>query len=519
MEDIKKLFLRLFLWRGDVYAVQREDGAYILVRKPLTPEILSRHLEGLETIGVYQVGNGKVKWICYDLDGDDLGEVRKCTLALLDTLRREGVPEEAVRVEFSGRRGYHVWIFLTPTALRQAYVLARRFASKTEVPVKGKVGVEIFPKQASVPEGGYGNLVKLPLGVHRLTGQRSAFVSPPEFKELDPQQALSGVKPWTPPPIPEEEMKRVTKPLLVADFPCWVKLSSGEIPEGYRHYAALFLASHLRDKGVAREAAEVVLREWWKRVPQPPKTSTPYPWEDAARALEDTYKKGYRIGCRQVASRFPDLCSPSCPLKTGKRVPLRALEEAEATERVELAGGRWVLECAGSYTRLYDPFTMVGISKRGRYPGWREEEWESFLETVKRLGDQGLKEEIARLREEVRKKRMEEEAPLVREDSPIPPHLEGLHSIMVYVSPTQIRVEGETYTAREELKKLLDWDPKEKCWKGPYSPQRLGRVLAVVRKHDRVRDPRALGLERCWACGRWVERERLREGVCCLSPA
>ena len=41
----------------------------------------------------------------------------------------------------------------------------------------------MFPKQIKVVEGGFGNLVKLPLGVHRKTGQRSYFLDD-NFNEI-----------------------------------------------------------------------------------------------------------------------------------------------------------------------------------------------------------------------------------------------------------------------------------------------------------------------------------------------
>ena len=36
--------------------------------------------------------------------------------------------------------------------------------------------IEVFPKQDEVNEGGFGNLLRLPLGVHRRTGQEGFFV-------------------------------------------------------------------------------------------------------------------------------------------------------------------------------------------------------------------------------------------------------------------------------------------------------------------------------------------------------
>jgi hypothetical protein len=54
--------------------------------------------------------------------------------------------------------------------------------------------VETYPKQDSVDEGGYGNLLRLPLGIHRKTGNRGMLVKPSEgteFIEDDPVKALT----------------------------------------------------------------------------------------------------------------------------------------------------------------------------------------------------------------------------------------------------------------------------------------------------------------------------------------
>jgi hypothetical protein len=45
-------------------------------------------------------------------------------------------------------------------------------------PLPPEVTVEVFPKQATVRPGSLGNLIKLPLGMHRRTGQRGLFIQP-----------------------------------------------------------------------------------------------------------------------------------------------------------------------------------------------------------------------------------------------------------------------------------------------------------------------------------------------------
>jgi hypothetical protein len=77
--------------------------------------------------------------------------------------------KDNILVEDTGGRGYHLWIlFEPPIPALVAYYVGRKFEQQP------KVKCEVFPKQKVVEA--FGNLVKLPLGVHRKTGQRPKFV-------------------------------------------------------------------------------------------------------------------------------------------------------------------------------------------------------------------------------------------------------------------------------------------------------------------------------------------------------
>jgi hypothetical protein len=62
------------------------------------------------------------------------------------------------------------------------------------------IDIEVFPKQDSVSEDGFGNLMRLPLGVNRKTGQRSFFLDCRtgynQLKLMDPLEALGSELPW-----------------------------------------------------------------------------------------------------------------------------------------------------------------------------------------------------------------------------------------------------------------------------------------------------------------------------------
>lgn len=81
-------------------------------------------------------------------------------------------------VEDSGYKGRHFWFFLQkPVQVDVIFNLGKLLISFISVRVPSFMHVEFFPKQPSrdTPEG-LGNLIKLPLGIHRKTMRRSVFL-------------------------------------------------------------------------------------------------------------------------------------------------------------------------------------------------------------------------------------------------------------------------------------------------------------------------------------------------------
>ncbi len=194
-------FLHLFAGREDVWARQWADGTkngYAPVRGPLTPELLRGHLSGSLTAGVYPVRtDDTVTFVAFDLDirrsarekagGDVLAAaalralVRDAAIGVRDGLRRAGLP---VLLENSGNKGWHVWIFLAEPAPADLAVNLGRAACAALRPASADINIEVFPRQARVAPDGLGNLIKLPLGVHRVTGRR-AWIVDDELRPVD----------------------------------------------------------------------------------------------------------------------------------------------------------------------------------------------------------------------------------------------------------------------------------------------------------------------------------------------
>lgn len=153
--------LKQFVGRRDVYAVETtDDKGWRPVRQPLTDGVLAKHLSGELTVGTYPIhSNNLVDWICWDIDTRDMGVVLQLTSVL----------DPPFLVEDTGGRGRHVWQRFDES-IPAADVLAYGLHSLS----KAGVHAEVYPKQGEVAEGELGNLIRLPYGVHRKTGNRSA---------------------------------------------------------------------------------------------------------------------------------------------------------------------------------------------------------------------------------------------------------------------------------------------------------------------------------------------------------
>jgi len=186
LAELIRLFWERLVQRKDLYPIQLKDGGYTVVRRPLTDDLVRQHITGQVTLGLYSAPNSTTKWLCIDVDTMD-----NAALHLL--WRRLSQLQMPYSTEFSGRKGYHIWVFFSaPVQNRIARELGRLITRDHEV----------FPKQDIIAEGGLGNLVKAPLGIHRVTGKRCLFVGedlkvfPDQLKALseqrtiDPQQVL-----------------------------------------------------------------------------------------------------------------------------------------------------------------------------------------------------------------------------------------------------------------------------------------------------------------------------------------
>ncbi len=167
---LAKAYARTFIPRFDRYPLQRSDGRYVQIKKPLTNDLILAHLtnhhtgRSLMTLGAYALSpESMANWICFDADTDEQWEG---LWRLAHNLQREAIQ---VYLEPS-RRGGHLWLFTCPITGAEARAFGKHLLTKHNL-----TDMEVFPKQDKLAEGA-GSFVRLPLGVHRKTGKVYPFL-------------------------------------------------------------------------------------------------------------------------------------------------------------------------------------------------------------------------------------------------------------------------------------------------------------------------------------------------------
>ncbi len=296
-------FSERFVQRTDVYARQAEDGKFHPVRKTLGDEVIHRHLIGELTLGLYPYSNSTTKWICVDIDTLEPEATRR----IRDKLNEHQIPH---LVEFSGKKGFHIWIFVEPACSnRIARTLGKLFAD----------GNEVFPKQDTVTPDGIGNLIKSPLGKHRVTQKWCLFVDE-EFNDLEkPYEELVRVQTIDATEVLKKEFPNTWKEITgypISPFPTSSQAPSQlltktfspkdciqhqllqGVKEGKRNATAIILATELRNQGAKQIQVEKVLLEIWN-----PKNQPPLPSAEIRQVVNSAFNTGkFEYGCKPEGS-------------------------------------------------------------------------------------------------------------------------------------------------------------------------------------------------------------------------
>lgn len=268
----------LFVHRRDVFAEQQASGAYFPVRQELTVDDVAEHLAGMASYGVYVIDpeDQTVRYVVWDLDVMDeeaasflCESVQALVAEVRGPVGRE--PFWSLMREFSGNKGTHVWLFLDrPVPARDVRVWVEENWKPVwteQATANGwPLDVEVFPKQDTVPEGGFGNLVKLPFGVHAVSGKKSELVSSSGWANtIDDVQPLDGSLIPKAPDQPSRGAGRAAQgggsPVgsshdgPASPFPCVDAIFNEGVGQGVRDRAMFHLALYYYGHGIPEDVA------------------------------------------------------------------------------------------------------------------------------------------------------------------------------------------------------------------------------------------------------------------------
>ena len=206
------LYMEHFLGREDIYAsaTVNMNGKYTyeMIKLPFTEQELREHLEGRKTLASYlQRSNHTVKYMVFDLDISkktlmEIGEnetlfhqymekVREKTASITAVLKQMGMHGY---IEYSGYRGYHVWVFFSEwIAVKYVNLLQDIIIAKAGTKEAEGIVLESFPNKAKIKENQFGQTMKLPWGILYISGNRTYFVNQYFEKIENQKEILQGV--------------------------------------------------------------------------------------------------------------------------------------------------------------------------------------------------------------------------------------------------------------------------------------------------------------------------------------
>lgn len=225
-EEKIAIFRRLFRGRTDVFPVRWENkagksgyspacanewkpricekpdikcsdcGNRLLI--PLSDTVIYDHLAGEHTVGVYPLlADDTCHFLAVDFDK---AEWQADALAFCQSCRELGVPA-ALEISRSGN-GAHVWVFFAgAVAARDARRLGTAIISHTcaqNRQLKLTSYDRLFPNQDTMPKGGFGNLIALPLQKKPRENGRSVFVDDALRPYPDQWTVLASIRPMAP---------------------------------------------------------------------------------------------------------------------------------------------------------------------------------------------------------------------------------------------------------------------------------------------------------------------------------
>ena len=327
-----KAFLDLFKGRTDVITTQHSTTQH----RSFTEADLTRHLMGKETYEIYPIIDSNKLYTAFidiDISNDKeskavLDKVKIIIVKkLTDAIEKLGLNRNNVLVEFSGFKGFHIWMFFQePMEARRARLLLKIIIVASEVQIDVdefarqniKINIEVMPKQDMTTD--YGSSLKLPFGEHKGSKRYSYALNKNLEYIYDSQKCLeflNTIEKVRPSEVdvvlnnhshlvPKEEPVKSKEDCAFA--PCLKKLMDMGAQKGHRNEATFEVAKHFVRQQTPQDIALAAVMSFnEKNVP---------PLNDAeVRAtVASAYNKEYTgVGCEM--DFLKSHCQDSCLIK------------------------------------------------------------------------------------------------------------------------------------------------------------------------------------------------------------
>jgi group II intron reverse transcriptase/maturase len=204
--DLIDKYLQLFSGREDTYALLEITAgrkSQVMQPEPLSQDVVRKHLAGECIAATYvQRPNGTARFMVIDIDisrkillqyGSEDAVISRYLKKAADAgqkintfLNHKGLE---ARYEFSGFRGYHLWIFFDSwVQVRYLNMLQDMIEENfTDLRTEGEITLEFFPNKTKVRPGQAGQTIKLPLCIVDSSNKRSRLLND-DFSVCDQEE-------------------------------------------------------------------------------------------------------------------------------------------------------------------------------------------------------------------------------------------------------------------------------------------------------------------------------------------
>lgn len=206
---LSKKLLELFFYNSDIHAKQLRDNEgkviYHTIHHKIDATKIRFMIKNQQAIMTYQQNFEKLKWLCLDFDikKSFLNDYDKYDF-FMDNEYRTMLEKEVNKakkilkeldidylLEFSGNRGFHIWIFLKEEVNKHiGFLLLEGLIKKMDFEIIGKkespITIDMYPKNGKAKGNKIGLGVKIPLSYHLRSNAYSHLI-----EDIDHAQKLT----------------------------------------------------------------------------------------------------------------------------------------------------------------------------------------------------------------------------------------------------------------------------------------------------------------------------------------